>query len=1471
MRVVLLLLLLLSLPPAGVGQQYERIAASVSERRVAEEIEALFATPRVGTPGSEALRFLTSERALGALGEVMLERYRLPLPSPQAIGELRAGDTAVPLYPLWPNGVRTSSCRVRGPLVYGGNGSLVELGGHRIEGAVVALSFNSGSNWRNAAALGAAAILFLEPADTTRREADKKWSSMPLDVPRFYVRGVDAMKVLGSAGRVVEVRCDQPWVVEEAVNLFVAIRGTDARLRNEWVAFAAYSDTVSVVPGLPHGADQTAGLAALLELARHFKANPPKRSVLLLVTSGHFQGMAGMREFMEARFRDGWAITGGRAPVCFFTLDISGGWGALAAHAQGWWLRYRMENFERERGIVRALRDRTEGIARTFGKEVQQLLVDAVNNPDGREWRNTIPVPFAAECEVVNMAGLDGVTLLTAEDARLLQDTPFDTPSRLNLQNIVQQVRTLVCLAHHIANDPSDTSLGMERSIPYNTRPAMKRMSLMGGFSTIKGQVVEFDPSRNFYPDVPVPNALVLTTRDKKSFAGVRGVMTTMSDGSGRYALHGAPPVTLWDERDRYPLPIYAYAFDEGGAISMANDMGVQGGQFDTYFRLTTAERNTPIVVFRGAALQVLRTVDPLSFRALPIPTVLDAHSDGEPRRYSVFFPPENPFTVAGIGEAEEAFTVFADPKEPIKLLARGWDGALRMALLNATPKAPTGAGMTIGGDDGADVSRQGTLLRPALRTAQDMVRLNRWRLDLLESHRVTSPTLRDLQAKSESALSAAQEAYNRQDYVSGERLARAAWGYALRLHPILLATARDALYGLLVYLALLVPFSYLLERLLFGMRTLAMQIVAGALIFGAVFLLLRFLHPAFDITQSTLVIFVAFVMGMLSVIVITFLLSKFETSLQHLTERSHESAPNSGTIDRQQRVSLFITAVGVGIGSMRRRPLRTLLTCITLLAVMVIVLTFTSIVPALRFNALPSDGVPRYAGILFRTPEYDPLEENSVREIEVEFPSATIVRRVWFHGAQPGAPAAIPIESGHATANLKALLGLDAEEQRVMRMGRDVVLAGRWFSAGEKYVVLLPQSVAWKLDVGVGDSVQVGGATLSVVGILDDAAVKAAHDLDGEPLLPADFAQSDLLSKRGEAGSTEFRRFVRMDPEMTAIVPAETLLAMGGRVRSVAVAFDSFQAVESHLAELLPRTDLNLYASVQRNGVPEIRRFSAMAGTSATGIELILIPVLIAFATIVNTMVAGVLERRKEIAILSAVGLSPRQVASLFLLESLVYAVLAAVGGYVCAQLVVMLLDASGLMAGVRVNYSSLSALFATGVVAAVVLLSALYPSKVAKRIATPGEGAQWHLAIPDGNSIINPLPFTVTESQASRLVEHYGGWLASYQEYGIGDLSVEVVEAADGDEPQLRSVLWLAPYDLGVRQRIELLFPRTETEGIRSVVVKIERLSGDPSHWVTANRRFLEAIRRQFLLWRRVGRVGLSESDPLEPKGAS
>ena len=50
------------------------------------------------------------------------------------------------------------------------------------------------------------------------------------------------------------------------------------------------------------GLTRPAPFPSLLEIAENFALNPPKRSVLLLATSGHAQAVAGMREFV-------WALT----------------------------------------------------------------------------------------------------------------------------------------------------------------------------------------------------------------------------------------------------------------------------------------------------------------------------------------------------------------------------------------------------------------------------------------------------------------------------------------------------------------------------------------------------------------------------------------------------------------------------------------------------------------------------------------------------------------------------------------------------------------------------------------------------------------------------------------------------------------------------------------------------------------------------------------------------------------------------------------------------------------------------------------------------------------------------------------------------------------------------------------------------------------------------------------------------------
>ena len=64
-----------------------------------------------------------------------------------------------------------------------------------------------------------------------------------------------------------------------------------------------------------------------------------------------------------------------------------------------------------------------------------------------------------------------------------------------------------------------------------------------------------------------------------------------------------------------------------------------------------------------------------------------------------------------------------------------------------------------------------------------------------------------------------------------------------------------------------------------------------------------------------------------------------------------------------------------------------------------------------------------------------------------------------------------------------------------------------------------------------------------------------------------------------------------------------------------------------------------------------------------------------------------------------------------------------------------------------------------------------------------------------------------------------------------------------------------WLAPYDTGVSQRVSLhATPAEEEHDLYAVWVHIYRLSGDVDSWQRLNRRFLNVLRKQFLVWRTV-----------------
>ncbi|MEI6502739.1 MAG: M28 family peptidase, partial [Armatimonadota bacterium] len=215
------------------------------------------------------------------------------------------GGKSYELSSLWPNHVR--SCQVptaglSGPVLYVGRGGLADFNGKNTSGAIILMDFNTQQNWLNAPLLDAAAVVFIEPVGMTRGEAEMKFLRAPVNMPRFYIRGGEASEVLARvAGGDTKgtIRSAQPIAWQNTVNrnIIGILPGKDPDLKSEAIILEAYYDSASMVPRLAPGAESATGIATMLEMARLFKANPPARTVIFLACSGHYQALAGAREF----------------------------------------------------------------------------------------------------------------------------------------------------------------------------------------------------------------------------------------------------------------------------------------------------------------------------------------------------------------------------------------------------------------------------------------------------------------------------------------------------------------------------------------------------------------------------------------------------------------------------------------------------------------------------------------------------------------------------------------------------------------------------------------------------------------------------------------------------------------------------------------------------------------------------------------------------------------------------------------------------------------------------------------------------------------------------------------------------------------------------------------------------------------------------------------------------------------------
>jgi hypothetical protein len=348
--------------------------------------------------------------------------------------------------------------------------------------------------------------------------------------------------------------------------------------------------------------------------------------------------------------------------------------------------------------------------------------------------------------------------------------------------------------------------------------------------------------------------------------------------------------------------------------------------------------------------------------------------------------------------------------------------------------------------------------------------------------------------------------------------------------------------------------------------------------------------------------------------------------------------------------------------------------------------------------------------------------------------------------------------------------------------------------------------------------------------------------------------------------------RYQHTAGELTLILPYPTLMAAGGRLKAVGVRYDAREAPQAAAQDLIDRFGLSLFS-----GEPEgTFLYHASDTMSYSGVPNIIIPLAISVLIVLNTMIGSVYERKREIAVYTSVGLAPSHVSFLFIAEALAFAVLSVVFGYLLAQTTAKLFSETALWSGITVNYSSLAGVAAMVLVIAVVLLSTIYPSKVAGQLAIPDVNRTWTLPAARGNTLEMIFPFLMTYKEHASV----GGFLYDYFE-GHFDVShgrfstsridiayacetpPSVAAAAADDCPQeeceqpeclhLKCRVWLAPFDFGIMQQVELRFtPARDEPGFVEIHVVLTRESGESNAWRRINKGFLHTIRRQLLIWR-------------------
>ena len=1032
--------------------------------------------------------------------------------------------------------------------------------------------------------------------------------------------------------------------------------------------------------------------------------------------------------------------------------------------------------------------------------------------------------------------------------------TPFAQPAFTNLSSVAKSLRVVGELASAAGRGGSD----------------LPRMPIVKSYQ-MHGTVYASGVGNSVVPNYAVPGALVA---DKESKPYI------ITDPYGEY---NVPFMTMpsygWA---RWTAP-YAFLFGPDGTIRYVKDFGSTAQKIYASEGMPISATPLNFIIYRGSPVSVLDMVNPQSMKAytgiqfmkrVGLSTFSSTCPFISPAGRMDFIPPGERFFLALKAGA---------PGNELVATTRAF---CLGTLHNGEPHYhPTDNEI-----DGAGYLAQDTEFFPdiTLEAAASMDWLAAKRLDLQNRYRMADEMTLALDEESGEMIKAElAEAKEDGAVESGTgprpalarlRSLRTALSYLILNHPVIRGSISEAVWGILWYMGLLVPFIFFFEKLVFGFTDVRKQLMAEGITFLIVFCLLRILHPAFHMIRSSAMILLGFIIILIVGSVTIVLSGKFQENMDAL--RRSQGGVKGAHVNKG---GIMMTAFMLGLNNMHRRKVRTGLTCATLVLMTFVMICFTSVQSDI-VEKETAIGRATYQGILVRNRMFRPIADAEIAALHSSYDEnhAVCVRRAaiglrdFWSGTQLPNYKVVHGEGDEALSKIvKCSLTFSSAEPLAKSIR--LLSTNGWFTAEQElaiegpHPVILPDDVAESLGITPADvdaapvPVTISGTKYFVWNIFETSSFASVTDIDGKNLLPFDV----------EAMTTPVmeQKFVLAEDTDPRVQPSDVLIGLNGKLdcanpmmmRATSVVVDMgaspYQVARAEIGAYLIQTGRDTSYGLDGTAFSGRRaRARSMAGLAD-----LLIPLIIAALTVLNTMKGSVYERRDEIYVYNAVGIAPRYIFFIFVAEALVYSVVGAVLGYILSQGTGRILTALDMTGGMNMNFTSATTIYASLAIGIATLASTYFPAKSAMEIAKPADNAGWTLPAPDSDDrIVFMLPFTFTRFDRIAVLAFFHKYFDNLGEGSAGPFfaGTPVLKIADHTDPLaddayipcLEVQVWLKPFDLGVSQKITIeLGTDPETKEFISKMI-LERMTGTRDAWLRLNGPMVALIRQHFLHWRAV-----------------